>query len=477
MSRVSSLENTNHSLSNLEELGYGGEWEQVCLTDIYDIRSGLSKPRSEFGFGFEFLAFKDVFYNYVVPDALSSLVNSTEKEQASAGIKRGDVFLTRTSETMEDLGMSCVALKDYPNATFNGFTKRLRPKKVGIVIPEYAAYYFRSPRFRQSLTAMSSLSTRASLNNEMISRLVIKLPSLETQKAIGSILGTLDDKIELNRRMNETLEEMAHTLFKSWFVDFDPVRAKLDGRQPAGMDAETAALFPAEFQDSELGKIPKGWEVKNLDDLVDFVIGGDWGKAEPSEEFNSPVLCIRGADIPELQNYQLGKMPARYIKERSLEKRNLVDGDIVFEISGGSPTQSTGRPVLITSPFLKSIGQSVTCSNFCRLIRLTQPNAPAFLYFYLRYLYNRDIFLQYENGTTGIKNLAFKIFASTFPFVLPSDTVLTCFNTEVGKLMTMANSNSSQSRSLTSLRDTLLPKLLSGELRIKDAEKFVEDAV
>lgn len=112
------------------------DWKTIPLTDLYDIGSGLSKPRSEFGFGQGFLTFKDVLDNYFVPDELSALVNSTEKEQANCSVMRGDVFLTRTSETQPELGMSSVALRDYPNATFNGFTKRLRPRTRDAVVPE-----------------------------------------------------------------------------------------------------------------------------------------------------------------------------------------------------------------------------------------------------------------------------------------------------------------------------------------------------
>jgi type I restriction enzyme S subunit len=220
-----------------------GEWTTVPLEELYEFSSDLSKPRSEFGTGYPFLSFKDVFYSFFVPHELPQLVNSTSHERERCSIKRGDVFLTRMSETIDELGMSCVALRDVPNGTFNGFTKRLRPKRDDKVVPKYAGYYFRSPKFRGAVYAMSSMSTRASLNNEMLARLSIDLPPIDEQVAIGQILGTLDDKIELNRRMNETLEAMARALFKSWFVDFDPVRAKAAGRDP-GLLQPLADLFP-----------------------------------------------------------------------------------------------------------------------------------------------------------------------------------------------------------------------------------------
>ncbi|HNC53600.1 MAG TPA: restriction endonuclease subunit S, partial [Accumulibacter sp.] len=185
------------------------EWERVSLDELYEFSSGLSKPRSEFGSGYPFLSFKDVFHNSAVPKQLTELVNSTEQERIRCSVSRGDVFLTRTSETMDELGMSSVALADIANATFNGFTKRLRPKHPKRVAPEFARYYFRCPAFRSEVDAMSSMSTRASLNNEMLARLTIVLPPFDEQEDIGQTLGTLDDRIDNLRQTNATLEAIA----------------------------------------------------------------------------------------------------------------------------------------------------------------------------------------------------------------------------------------------------------------------------
>ena len=134
-------------------------WRESTLGEIFDFSSGLSKNAKEFGFGFPFLSFKTVFYNYFIPDGIKDLVNTNEKEQEKCSIKKGDVFLTRTSETLDELGMSCVALIDYPKATFNGFTKRLRPKTLKVIDPKFTGYYFRSQKFRDSVTSMTSMTT------------------------------------------------------------------------------------------------------------------------------------------------------------------------------------------------------------------------------------------------------------------------------------------------------------------------------
>lgn len=237
------------------------EWTTSGLLDHYEVRSGLSKPAKDFGSGYPFLTFKDVFYNYFIPEYLGDLVQSTQKEREGCSVLRGDVFLTRTSETMHELGMSCVALRDYKDATFNGFCKRLRPKPESDLLPEYVGYYLRSPKFRQAMLALSTMSTRASLNNEMIGRLEISYPSRKSQIQISEVLKSLDDRITLLRETNSTLEAIAQALFKSWFVDFDPVRAKMAGRVPEGMDEATATLFPDSLEETALGLVPKEWHI------------------------------------------------------------------------------------------------------------------------------------------------------------------------------------------------------------------------
>jgi type I restriction enzyme S subunit len=236
-----------------------------ALTDVFEVRSGLSKPASEFGSGYPFVTFKDVLDNYFLPEKLGSLVRSSENERELCDVRRGEVFLTRTSETQEDLGMSSVALRDYEGATFNGFTKRLRPKNPRQIVPEYAAYYLRSPRFRSEMSAFSSLSTRASLNNDMLGRLQIVLPDPKIQEEIGYTLRSLDEKIERNRQAGRKLEALARAVFKAWFVDFEPVKAKAAGATAfPGMPAGIFATLPNTLQASPLGSVPEGWEVEAM---------------------------------------------------------------------------------------------------------------------------------------------------------------------------------------------------------------------
>lgn len=168
----------------------GVKW--TTLGEIYDSSSGLSKSADQFGSGDPFLAYKDVFHNPVVPDELSGLVKTTEAEQDRYSIRAGDVFVTRTSEDLKGLGMSCAALRDHPRATFNGFSKRLRPKEMGVVEPAYAAYFFRSSLFRAQIARTAVLSTRVSLNDAILMRIRIAVPGVEDQRRIVRTLDNFD---------------------------------------------------------------------------------------------------------------------------------------------------------------------------------------------------------------------------------------------------------------------------------------------
>ncbi len=249
------------------------EWKEYKLGDLYDVHNGLSKGGKFFGSGYPFLSFKTVFNNYFLPAILPDLVQSNEKEQKGYDIKRGDVFVTRTSETPEELGMSSIALKDYPSATYNGFTKRLRPKNTSLVYPEFIGYYLRSSKFRALFYGLaSSMSTRASLANGDLLGMRVFLPSYDTQERIANILKSLDDKIEVNRRINDNLEQQAQALFKSWFVDFEPFRD-----QP--------------FVESELGMIPEGWKVEKIGSLpisvTDYVANGSFASLKENVKVSS----------------------------------------------------------------------------------------------------------------------------------------------------------------------------------------------
>ena len=435
------------------------EWTELTLTDLYEIRSGLSKPAKYFGSGYPFLAFKDVMSNYFVPDTLSQLVQSSEKEQENCSIKRRDVFLTRTSETMNELGTSCVALKDYPRATFNGFTKRLRPKDGNKLVPEYVGYYLRSPQFRNEMLAFSTMSTRASLNNGMISHLRISFPSTSEQEAIGWILKSLDDKIELNRQMNVTLEAMAQALFKSWFVNFDPVidkalaagcpipdplreraevrRALGDRRKP--LPAAMQQHFPSRFVfNDEMGWIPEGWEAGIVKDVLERLKIRKRYKKNDVENFGAVPVYEQGAGI--LSGYHNNKAEIA----ASVEDPAFIFGDHTCV------TKLSVEPFSISENVIALRGKGISTYWVYYAIRDKQ---------------------RFEEYRRHWMELIIK------PLVISPSEVARSFGKLIAGNVEKQAHLSRMNTELSRLRDTLLPQLLSGELRIPDAEKLLQGAL
>lgn len=227
-------------------------WEKIKLSELYEVHNGLSKGAKFFGTGYPFLTFSTVFNNYFLPEELHDLVQSNEKEQSAYSILRGDVFVTRTSETSDELGMSCVALKDYPYATYNGFTKRMRPKDSSRIIPEFIGYYMRMPSFRSEFQAFSTMTTRASLKNEDLLNLSIMLPPRVEQTRIAEILMSYDKVIYNNKKQIKLLEEAAQRLYKEWFVDL---------------------RFPGYETTSVVDGVPEGWKQVLLEQVTTIITG------------------------------------------------------------------------------------------------------------------------------------------------------------------------------------------------------------
>ena len=418
-------------------------------------------------------------YPFVSMDAIgpgSRWVYASRQRAYEGGGSRfqdGDTLLARITPCLENGKIARFKASGYISVAHGSTELIVIRGRAGVTDTGFAYYLTQSPLVRgYAISQMTGTSGRQRVPIEAFEHLLVPIPPLPEQRAIAHILGTLDDKIELNRRMNETLEAIAQALFKSWFIDFDPVHAKAEGRD-TGLPPEVAALFPESFEDSELGQIPRGWEVGVLNDLVEAILGGDWGQDEATAEAVMPVRCIRGADIPDLQKGGTGKMPVRFVKPASLRRRQLSDGDIVVEISGGSPTQSTGRPVFVSGRLLGRLGMPVVCSNFCRSIKFRSPMFSRFAYFWLRSLYESDEFLQFENGTTGIKNLAFTRFSSDYKLCIPPLQVLRAFDQQVSCVFDKQQTNAAESDTLSAVRDGLLPRLLSGAVK---TDSYVADA-
>ena len=276
----------------------------------------------------------------------------------------------------------------------------------------------------------------------------LTIPPFPEQRAIAHILGTLDDKIELNRRMNATLEAMARALFQSWFVDFDPVRAKAEGRDP-GLPQAIADLFPDSFEESALGGIPRGWKVYGLDEIAHFLNGLALQKHPPKDGRSLPVIKISqlrsgsivGADTASAE------IPPDYIVE---------DGDVLFSWSGSLECVlwASGRGALNQ-----------------HLFKVTSSKYPKWLY-YLWIHHHLDEFRHIAAGKATTMGHIQRHHLSDAYVVLPPPPLLAALDMIIAPIIDTVWRQHVQSRTLADLRDTLLPKLISGELRVEDAERF-----
>ena len=309
-------------------------------------------------------------------------------------------------------------------------------------------YYLMTLAGRE-LNYLSKTSTAVPIiNKSSFSNYEIEVPDLETQKRIASILSSIDSKIELNRRINDNLEQQAQTLFKAWFVNFVPFK---DG----------------EFVDDDFGKRPFGWNVKPLECLVEKVKSGDWGKDELIGNYTMKTFCMRGADFPDIKEGNKGKMPIRYILAKNFVEKSLSDGNVVVEISGGSPTQSTGRIVLIDKTFIAECNNALICTNFCKSLEIKEGYS-FFFYLLWQYLYDKKVMFIYENGSNGLKNLNINDLIERELFVIPPEDVVSRFNLAISSLLSKKQANGAETSRLASIRDALLPKLMSGEVKIND---------
>lgn len=392
-------------------------------------------------------------------------------EQKSRLARKNDVLLlVRGSELHKRIPVG-VATRD---VAFNQDVKALRAKNG---ISSTYLYYWLTAHEPMLLSKVEHTGIGAGkLDTAVLKALPVEVPPVEEQRAIAHILGTLDDKIELNRKQNETLEAMARALFKAWFVDFEPVRAKMEGRWQRGqslpgLPAHLYDLFPDRLVESELGEIPLGWEHIPFGSLLDSTIGGDWGKDAPEDDHNQVVSIIRGTDFPDVSSGGIGKVPTRYTTAKKLASRQLQAGDIVLEISGGSPTQPTGRSIFISESTLERFSNAVVCASFCRRFQPKKRELGALAFMHLQNLYAAGGTWEYQNQSTGIANFQTTRFLESEMVVMPSAGLLRVFTAQANSLLKKISSN--ENLALVKLRDTLLPKLISGELRFPDAERIL----
>ncbi|MCB5653265.1 restriction endonuclease subunit S [Anaerostipes hadrus] len=413
------------------------------FSDLYEMSSGISSSKEQAGHGSPFISFSTVFNNYFLPEELPDLMDTSLKEQEIFSVKKDDVFITRTSETVDALAMSCVAVKDYPKATFSGFVKRLRPKTTGIVYSKYIAFFLRSKYFRKVLDCNTIMTLRASFNEDMFSFLYLYLPDYEEQVRIGDLLYKMEMKIRTNNKINDNLEQQAKLLYDYWFTQFDfPDENGEPYRSSGGKMVWNEQLKRT---------IPDGWTTNPLSDIFTFKSG---------YSFSSDLYEVSGKykllTIKNVQNNGINLNVDNYINvlpDNVPDYCLLKAQDILMSLTG-----NVGR-----------VG--IMYADNCLLnqrVALAEPvniNQRVFVYFLLK---SDIIHKQYEMIANGSSQQNLSPIEAEKVIIAYNPEVATKFSTLCNEYLNTIVSNLAENQELINIRDWLLPILMNGQATISD---------
>lgn len=414
------------------------EWKRYKLSELYEMSSGISSTKEQAGHGSPFLSFSVVFNNYFLPDSLIDLMDTTDGEKQKYSINEGDIFLTRTSETVDELAMSSVALKDYPEASFSGFLKRLRPVDKTIVYPKFMAFYLRSPLFRRTIINNTVMTLRASFNEAMFSYLEIMLPDFDTQKKIGDFLYSLEKKNQINNQINQELEAMAKTLYDYWFVQFDfPDQNGKPYKSSGGK-----MVYHPELK----REIPEGWGVDSLWNIANFYNGLAMQKYRPDTNGGDylPVIKIREMMNGFSKDTEKARLdiPTEAVVER---------GDILF-------SWSATLEVIIWGKEKGALNQHI--------FKVTSDTYPkSFIYFELKsYLKVFKAIAELRKTTMGHIT---QDHLKQAKIVVPPIELISKLDDKLQPIMLKQQILENQNQELIQLRDWLLPMLMNGQVKVE----------
>jgi type I restriction enzyme, S subunit len=429
-------------------------WQEVELQEIADFQNGYAFKGDEYvprsSNGKEVLrmgyiqrggGFKEDGKPVYAP--LSSRGNDRRYE-----LDKGDIVIAMTDmkDRVAILG-NCARIPSSNRFLLNQRVGKIRSKNNKVANQRFLYYYMNSPSQVHQLRSMANRGVQVNLTTASIIESLVFLPPIQHQEEIAHILGTLDDKIELNRKTNETLEAMAKALFKSWFVDFDPVRAKAEGR-PTGFPAEISDLFPDSFEDSEMGEIPSGWVIGRLEEILEI---------DPQRQLRrgsiSPYLEMKGVPTS-------GHSAVEVIAREFSSGSKFRNGDTL--LARITPCLENGKTAFVD--FLKDGETGWGSTEFIVMCGRQQEVNP-FAYYLARSEAFRNNAIQNMVGSSGRQRVPSDA-VSGFTLPLPPEEILGKFGLLATDLMRRISANADQSLILSKIRDALLQKLISGEIRI-----------
>ena len=400
--------------------------------------------------------------NRIIHQDLPRVSEEDRKRLGRYALEVGDIVFSRVGA----VDRRSLVREEEDGWLFSGRCLRVRPN-AALIDSVFLSWFFGLPSFKDYIRRIAVGATMPSLNTEILSNVPIYYPPLPEQRAIAHILGTLDDKIELNRKMNETLEAMVQALFKNWFVDFGPVGAKAEGRDP-GLPKEIVDLFPDRFEDSELGEVPVGWVTKTIGGVAERVAMGPFGSSIKVETFvPEGVPIISGQHLHGLMLEDSIFNFVTHEHAKRLQNANVQRGDVVFTHAG-----NIGQAAFIpeTSRYDRYVISQRQFYMRCDRSQVT----PEFIALYFNSPEGQHQLLA-NTSSSGVPSIARPVtYLRSIKLTIPKRTVLDAFEQLESPLLLQFSQNKDTSCTLAAIRDTLLPKLLSGEIRVKDAERFVE---
>ena len=367
-------------------------------------------------------------------------------------LREGDIVFSRVGA----IDRNTYVTEDENGWMFSGRCIRVRCNK-DKVNPLYLSYYFRLEHFKRMMLNVSVGATMPSLNTDIMDSLPIDMAERSEQDRIAKCLSLIDDKIRNNNAICSNLEAMAKLLYDYWFVQFD-----FPDENGKPYKASGGKMV---WNDELKREIPAGWEAKPLSAFIAESKNGDWGNNKPKRKDDIEVTCFRGADFASITDDYHVTAPIRYISANNSD-RLLSDGDLITEISGGSPTQATGRVGYINQKFLDRNGGKMDCSNFCKAFTPMECFYQYWLYQTWKAFYDAGVMFNYESKTTGIKNLMFDEFITWVRVPAPSDELLKKYQEVCSQYYDKIQEEFIESTQLASLRDFLLPMLMNGQVKV-----------
>ena len=420
-------------------------WETVRLGDIAEFSNGINFDKSAYSKGVKLIGVSN-FGNRFSPDYDSLEEIKKEVVRSNDYLRNEDIVFVRSNGNKELVGRCMLINNPESPVTYSGFCIRARLNDTKRHNPVFFTYLFKSSDFRKAMTGSAVGANIQNLSQGRLSACEVKIPNYDLQVRIADILSAYDDLIENNQKQIKLLEEAAQRLYKEWFVDL---------------------RFPGYENTPIIDGVPQGWRKVSLGELIEYEIGGGWGEDQPTEKCDLPAYVIRGTDLYDVTHGNAKSIPYRFHAKSNLDSRKLQDGDIVFEVSGGSKNEGVARTALITESLLDFLGGDVICASFCKLIRFEDKSLAKYMYDTFQYLRNSGETVKYDKrSASSIVNYRWKDFLEQqFIFVSTVD-ILTQYNALAENMQNAIVNKAQIIEQAKQARDRLLPKLMSGELEV-----------